>query len=190
MSVSACALATISSPWSAKLLSALHWLLLLVAWFSLSTDRHQVMVKTHQFWLPVQWGCLVRKCHFPDAWSVDKYHHFFQLFQRYSWRKRFCLRIDLNASETTHQLRIMSFYIYSAWYFWFLCSKVSGVMKSSSFLTFALHEKNIPKDRNHRADLPSGSILCSASSSLLPWNTSPHHLFVSLVPSFSNACTL
>lgn len=84
-----------------------------------------------------------------------------------------------------HQWRIMSFYIYSTLYFWFFSSEVSRVMKPSSFLTFALHKNNVLKDKNHMADVPSRFALSSASRSLLPWNTFLH-LFMSLVPSFSN----
>lgn len=84
-----------------------------------------------------------------------------------------------------HQWRIISFYIYSALYFRFFSSEVSRVMKQSSFLTFASHKNNVLKDRNHMANVPSRFALYSASRSLLPQNTFPH-LFVSLVPSFSN----
>lgn len=52
-------------------------------------------------------------------------------------------------------------------------------MKPAFFLTFASHEKDIVKDCNHRADVPSSSILDSTCSFFLPWNTSPHHLCVS-----------
>lgn len=52
-----------------------------------------------------------------------------------------------------HQWRILSFYIYSALYFWFFSSEVSRVMKQSSFLTFASHKNNVLKGRNHMADV-------------------------------------
>lgn len=69
--------------------------------------------------------------------------------------------------------------------FWLFSSEVSRVMKPSSFLTFALHKNKVLKDRNHMAVFPSRFVPYSASRSLLPWNTFPH-LFVSLVPGFSN----
>lgn len=161
-----------------------------MVWFGLSTGRQQEVLETHLLSLPVQLGSPVRKCHLPDSWSIDKYQPFLSGVQALQLEEEFCLHIDLYPSEIIPQWRIMSFYIYSVLHFWFFCSKISRITKTFSFLTFALHEKNLFKDRNHGADIPSSAILYSASSSFLPWHISLHCLIVSTVPSFANECML